>query len=86
MKIIKIGAMWCSGCLIMNKVLKKIEQKRNIEIVSLDLDMDEEESLSYNPGDVLPVLIFIDKDKEIKRLIGEHSEEEIINILDGVGD
>lgn len=85
MKVIKITALWCSGCLIMNKVWNEVLEKRNIETVSLDYDMDEEEVTKYNPGNVLPVFIFFKDDKEIQRVIGEKTVDEMINIIDELG-
>lgn len=83
MKIIKIGAMWCPACLIMNKRLKEIENKYSIEIINYDYDIDEEIVNKYNVGEVLPELIFInEKDEEIKRLIGEQSIENISSIIE----
>ena len=58
MEIVKIGAMWCSGCLIMNKIFREITNEREINITSLDIDMDEEEALKYKLGDILTVFIF----------------------------
>lgn len=81
MKIIKIGAMWCPACLITNKHLDKIKEEYNIEIDSLDYDFDEEEVSKYNVGETLPVLIFIDNDKEIDRLIGEKNYNEIEGMI-----
>ena len=78
MKVIKITAVWCSACLIMNKRWKEIENKYNIETTGYDLDFDEDEVKEYNVGDRLPVFIFLDKDSnEIGRLRGEKSIEEI---------
>ena len=57
MKIIKIGALWCPACLIVNKHLKKID---NVDIVSYDYDFDEEIVKKYDVGKILPVLIFLD--------------------------
>ena len=82
MKIIKIGALWCPGCLIVNKSLKEIKKTYDIEVIEYDYDMDPEVE-NYNVGDVLPVLIF-ETDKEVKRLIGERSKEEIINAIEEV--
>lgn len=83
MKIIKIGAMWCPACLIMNKRLKEIENKYSIEIINYDYDIDEEIVNKYNVGEVLPELIFInEKDEEVKRLIGEQSIENISSIIE----
>lgn len=86
MRVVKITAIWCSGCLIMNKVWDKILEKRDIKTISLDLDMDEEEANKYNPGDILPVFIFYKGDAEVKRLVGEHNEKEVLSILDEIGD
>lgn len=85
MKVIKITAVWCSACLIMNKTWNKVLEEKNIETISLDLDFDEEEANKYTPGEVLPVFIFIEKDKEIKRIVGEHTKEELLKILEEIG-
>lgn len=83
MKIIKIGAMWCPACLIMNKRLKEIENKYSIEIINYDYDIDEEIVNKYNVGEVLPEIIFINEnDEEVKRLIGEQSIENISSIIE----
>lgn len=82
MKIVKIGAVWCPGCIVMHKVWDKIESEfPNIDITSLDIDFDEEEVASYNVGDTLPVVIFYDNDKEYKRLIGENTYETIVGVI-----
>ena len=81
MKVIKINAIWCSGCLSMKKIWKEIEEEYpNLDIINLDYDMDEEEVNKYNPGDVLPIVIFKTGEKEI-RLIGEKTKEEIIESI-----
>lgn len=85
MKVIKITALWCSGCLIMNKTWNEVLKLRDIETESLDYDMDEEEVAKYNPGKILPVFIFIKDNHEVKRITGEKSKEEMIQIIDEVG-
>ena len=79
MKIIKIGAVWCPGCLVMKKVWKSIiNDNSNLEITELDYDIDSDEVNKYNPGKILPVVIFMDNENnEIERLIGEKSENEL---------
>ena len=84
MKIVKISAIWCGACLIMNKVWSKLKDK-DIELIELDYDMDEEEVKKYNPGDILPVFIVFDGEKEVLRLTGEFSYDEFINKLKEVG-
>ena len=85
MRVVKINAIWCSGCLVMNKIWKNITNKYEIETLNLDYDMDEDEVAKYNVGDILPVFIFFDGDKEIIRVIGEVSEKEMLNKLREVG-
>ncbi len=83
MKIIKIGAVWCPGCLVMKKVWKSVLAKYpGLEITELDYDIDSEEVSKYNPGKVLPVTIFLNNDNELERLIGEQSEENLVNTID----
>lgn len=82
MKVVKINAVWCSGCLVMNKVWKNILKSYDIETVNLDIDIDVEEVKKYNVGNVLPVFIFYKNDKEFKRVVGEKSEDELIKIIE----
>lgn len=84
MEIIKIGAMWCPGCIVMKKIIKQIEEEYKLEIKSLDLDFDEEEVKEYNVGDTLPVIIVNKDGKEIKRIIGEKSYQELKSLLEEV--
>lgn len=81
MRVIKITAVWCGTCLVMNKIWNKVLQEKNIETTSLDYDMDEEEVQKYEPGKKLPVFIFEKDNKEIKRVVGEHSYEEMLEIV-----
>lgn len=82
MKVIKITAIWCSACLIMNKIWNQVLEEYEIETKELDFDQDEEEVMSWNPGDVLPVFIFMKDLKEIKRITGEKSKKELIQIIE----
>ncbi len=81
MKIVKISSLGCPSCIIMNNIINKIKNDYIFEIEELDYDFDEIEG--FNPGKILPVLIFFKNNKEIARLCGEHKKEEIINILEG---
>lgn len=85
MKIVKISAIWCGACLIMNKVWNKLKKDYVFESIELDYDMDEDEVKSYDPGDILPLFIVYDGDKELIRITGEFSVEEFINKLNEVG-
>ena len=78
MKIIKISAVWCGACILNNKIWNNVKKDYpNLDIEELDLDFDSDEVKKYNVGDTLPVVIFMDDEKEVFRLIGEKSKEEI---------
>lgn len=82
MKIIKIGAIWCPGCLVMKKIWKNITSKKELDILELDYDIDNEEVSKYNVGNILPVVIFLDdNNNELERLIGEQKEEKILELI-----
>lgn len=84
MKILKFNAIWCSGCIVMKKIMKEIEETYpNIEIESYDYDMDEEMVKKYNIGEIIPVLVFVDENNnEIGRLIGEKTKKEIVKEIE----
>ncbi|MCI9084320.1 MAG: thioredoxin family protein [Bacilli bacterium] len=84
MKIIKINAMWCSGCLSMKKIWKEIEKEYpDLNIIEYDYDLNEEEIKPYNIGEVLPVIILQNDKKEI-RLIGEKTKKEILKAVEEI--
>ena len=58
MKIIKIGAIWCPGCLVMKKIWNNITRDNELDILELDYDMDKDEVSKYSVGNVLPVKYF----------------------------
>ena len=86
MKVVKINAIWCSGCLVMNNVWNKILKKYNINTIELDYDMDEDEVSKYNVGDILPVFIFYKDDVEVNRVVGEVSLKEMEKIIEDIGE
>ena len=62
MKLLKIGAVWCPGCLVMKPRLQEIE-KEIPELVTefYDFDKDIEVMKKYSIDHKLPVFIFLDK-------------------------
>ena len=82
MKIIKIGAIWCPGCLVMKKVWNNIGKKYDLNILELDYDVDNNEVNKFNVGNILPVVIFLDNSgNEVERLIGEIKESKLIELI-----
>ena len=84
MKLIKFSALWCPSCLIMNGRVNKIVDEYNLEYIEYDYDIDESKVKEYKVGDILPVIIIENNGKEVIRIIGEKSENELKRILEGV--
>lgn len=80
MRIIRVSAVWCPSCLIMNKVWKKIEiDYPDLKIEKYDYDLDEEIIEKYQIGKVLPVVIFLSQNnQELERMVGEVRYEELV--------
>jgi hypothetical protein len=51
------------------------------KLISYDYDENSELITKYNVGTILPVLIIMNKDREVVRIIGEKTNKEIIKIL-----
>ena len=83
MKLVKISAMWCMSCIVMNKLLDNVLSKYKVlfDIESLDYDADFTLVSKYNVSSVLPVYILMDSSGEIDRLVGEVSESQLISFL-----
>lgn len=82
MKIIMINAMWCPGCIVMHKVWNEIKNEyKDFSFESYDYDMDEEEVKKFNPGKILPITILFKDEKEVGRLNGEVTKEQIIELI-----
>ena len=83
MKLVKISAMWCMSCIVMNNLLDNVLSKYKVlfDIENLDYDVDFTLVSKYNVSNVLPVYILMDPSGEIDRLVGEVSESQLISFL-----
>jgi thiol-disulfide isomerase/thioredoxin len=82
MKVIKIGAIWCSGCLIMKPRWVEIEKQLPwLNTEYFDADENQDLIKKYSITDY-PCFIFLDKnDKELHRGYGEISQKKLIKII-----
>lgn len=88
MKIIRISAVWCTSCLVTYHIWELLkEQYPNNEYIEYDYDFDDDIVKKYEIGNIIPVIIILDKNnKEITRIIGEKKKEEIFKIIEELGD
>ena len=85
MKVLKIGAIWCSGCLVMKPIWKKIESEHpwlKTEYYEFDDSPDIAKKFGLVAG-ILPTFIFLDSnDTEIARVSGEVGEKDLLKIIE----
>ena len=83
MKILKFGAIWCSGCLVMKPRWAEIEKELPwLETEYHDVDEEKEFTKNYLIKDY-PCFIFLDKQgNEIHREYGEIEKEALLKIID----
>lgn len=84
MKVLKIGAVWCNGCLVMRPRWQEIEKENPwLKTEYYDFDQDKTVIKKYRiEGGKLPVFIFLDRrEKEMFRLEGEIEKKELLKII-----
>lgn len=83
MKVLKFGAVWCSGCLVMKPRWQEIEKENPwLKTEYCDFDENKEMVEKYNIKDVLPVFVFLDQEgNEFLRLQGEVEKKKLLEII-----
>ena len=84
MKVLKFGAVWCAGCLVMRPRWREVEKKHSwLKTEYYDYDKDKKIVDKYDiQGGKLPVFVFLDKKgKEILRKTGELSKRELTEAI-----
>ena len=83
MKVLKFGAIWCAGCLVMKPRWKEIEDENSwLKTEYHDFDQDKDAVNKYKITDTLPTFVFLDMDdNELLRLSGEVDKDELIKII-----
>ena len=83
MKVLKFGAVWCSGCLVMKPRWKEIEgELPSLQTQYFDFDVDKEMVEKYKIDESLPVFVFLDKEgNEFLRLNGEVEKDKLLEVI-----
>lgn len=74
--LVDFFATWCGPCKMLGMVIEKFDKKNNVPILKVDID---EENMLANEYKIfsVPTLIMFENGKEIKRISGFMSEEEL---------
>jgi thiol-disulfide isomerase/thioredoxin len=83
MKVLKFGAVWCPGCLVMKPRWAEIEKENPwLDAEYHDYDEDKDFVTEYGIDDKLPTFVFLDKSgKEFMRLSGEIEKQRLLDII-----
>lgn len=84
MKVLKFGAIWCAGCLVMKPRWQKIEKEYPwFESEYFEYDISPKAVAQYHvENTTLPTVIFLDNyGKEITRETGEIPKDELVKII-----
>jgi len=80
-KIIYFTAPWCGPCKALGPVMEKLSH--SIPIHKVNIDNDTNKATHYSVRSV-PTLIKVDEqNNEIKRTVGNQSEQDILNWYNG---
>ena len=74
--LVDFFATWCGPCKMLGFVLEKFESKNDLPILKVDVDENDKLASEYKIFSV-PTLILFENGKEIKRISGFMSEEEL---------
>lgn len=81
-KILKFESDSCPQCKALSITLERISKENKIDIKSIDIEEDNNKDLirKYNIRSI-PTLIFLNKDQEYNRLVGNQSYATINKII-----
>lgn len=83
MRVLKFGAVWCPGCIIMKPLWQEIEKENKwLKNEYYDFDKDKDQVEKWGVDNILPTFIFVTNDnKEILRLHGEINKNKLVEII-----
>jgi thioredoxin 1 len=81
MKVLKFYAEWCAPCKMMTRIIEDAKDKITTKIEEVNIDDNVFLSTHFGIRSVPTMVMVDDNEKEIKRLIGFHKEEDLLKWL-----
>lgn len=79
--LVDFYATWCGPCKMLESELESIEDK--IKIVKVDIDKFQKLTMNYRIMSVPTMIFFIDG-KKFEEVIGFHTSDELLEIINGL--
>ena len=79
--LVDFYAEWCGPCKMLAPVLESISDK--INVVKVDIDKFQKLTMSYRIMSV-PTMIFFKDGEKIEEVIGFHTSDELLEIINGL--
>lgn len=83
MKLIKMGASWCSGCNVQEALLEHLNVLDKFEYIDIDVDM--ETPLKYGVRSIPQLFAVDENDKVVASLAGGATKEQILYLVSVYG-
>ena len=83
MRVLKFGAVWCPGCIIMKPIWEEMEAEMSeLKTEYFDIDENSDMAKQWEVSDEIPIFIFLDKEgKEFARKKGQISKQELMDFI-----
>lgn len=78
--IVDYWAPWCGPCRKLAPILKDISSEKNIKVAKLNVDENKAFASSQKIS-IIPTMLIYKDGKEVERLTGLYSKEELLEIL-----
>ena len=81
-QLIFFSANWCSACQAMKPTVEQISKQMGIPLNKIDTDYDVSNRDKYRV-EKIPTLILLENGKDLKRIVGAQSENQIKSFING---
>lgn len=78
--LLYFGASWCQTCEELEPVVADIVLETGVNFFKYDVE-EAPKIASKHDINVIPCIIILDEEKQIKKLVGKKSKEEILSFL-----
>ncbi len=79
--LVDYWAVWCGPCRKMEPVLKQIAAETDVKVGKLNVD-DYKAFVRTKNVPTIPTMIIYKEGKEVQRLVGVYTKDEILKVLD----